>query len=77
MSDSSPHSTSRLVVGEVRHVKSEPADWKVYELRDRYDRRGTPSLIFESEMVVRRVRNYPPDWRSWDDESLLRLSETV
>ena len=31
-------------------------------------------LIFESNHIVRRVREYPEDWRSLDDDALERLS---
>ena len=50
--------------------------WWVYELpATAYDRRATPSLVFESESVIRRVRNYPPDWRRLDEKELARLME--
>ena len=32
------------------------------------------SLIFENEMAVRRVRQYPENWRTLSDEALERLS---
>jgi hypothetical protein len=31
-------------------------------------------LIFENEAVVRRVRVYPSDWRTWPEEELYALS---
>lgn len=39
-----------------------------------YDRRRGLSLIFASDAAVRRVRDFPPDWHSLDDEELLALS---
>ncbi|HKW47797.1 MAG TPA: hypothetical protein VJN70_10140 [Gemmatimonadaceae bacterium] len=48
--------------------------WLVYELPSQYDRRG-PSLVFESENVVRRVRNFPPDWLHVADTDLARVME--
>lgn len=48
--------------------------WLVYELTEQYDRRG-PSLVFESENMVRRVRAYPEDWRRLNDEDLVRVME--
>jgi hypothetical protein len=49
--------------------------WLVYELGPlSYDRRG-PTLIFESEHAVRRVRDYPASWRELDDEALFQRSE--
>lgn len=49
--------------------------WLVYELpAPAYDRRQNPSLIFETDAAVRRVRNYPAEWRALSDEDLLALS---
>lgn len=49
--------------------------WQVYEqaFAD-YDRRTGMSLIFASESAVRRVRDYPADWKELDDVALLALS---
>lgn len=52
--------------------------WLVYELPALpFDRRSTPSLVFESDSSVRRVRNYPADWRTLGDDDLFALSWTV
>lgn len=49
--------------------------WRVYELpTTTLDRRTSPSLVFENEMTVRRVRQYPADWRTLNDEELFALS---
>jgi hypothetical protein len=49
--------------------------WLVYELPPmQFDRRSTPSLVFESEHVMRRVRNFPAEWRTLRDEDLFTLS---
>ena len=39
-----------------------------------YDRRSGSSLIFSSELAVRRVRNYPSDWFTLSDADLAALS---
>ena len=53
-------------------------EWRVYELGPgSYDRRGPNSLIFESDGVVRRVREFPADWRSLSPKALLALSWTA
>lgn len=52
------------------------AMWRVFELVAAYDRRG-PSLVFETEGVMRRVRIYPSDWRTLSDRDLLALSENA
>jgi hypothetical protein len=51
--------------------------WVVVEIRDRfYDRRDSRSLVFLSDGVMRRVRNYPPNWFDLADSDLLILSRT-
>jgi hypothetical protein len=42
-----------------------------------YDRRHGSSLIFSSELAVRRVRNYPSDWFALSDRDLAALSWRV
>jgi hypothetical protein len=42
-----------------------------------YDRRSGTSLIFSSELAVRRVRNYPSDWYTLSDAALVALSWRV
>ena len=39
-----------------------------------YDRRSGASLIFSSELAVRRVRDYPGDWYALSDSELAALS---
>jgi len=42
-----------------------------------YDRRSGSSLIFSSELAVRRVRDYPSDWFTLSDADLAALSWCV
>jgi hypothetical protein len=61
-----------------RHLTVDAVPWLVYEFPAMpFDRRSTPSLIFESETTVRRVRDFPANWRTLSDEELLALSWTV
>ena len=46
-----------------------PAQWK--------EHRAGPSLVFESETAVRRVRDFPADWRKLSDDDLFALSWTI
>jgi len=46
--------------------------WRV-RLVESFDRRRA-DLLFESDSVIRRVRDYPENWLTLDDETLLRLS---
>lgn len=55
------------------------ADGVVWNVREReFSRIGGPpperSLVFESDMVIRRVTRYPKEWRALPDEALERLS---
>lgn len=47
--------------------------WMVYEHTHPFDRRSSPDLVFESDAVVRRVRNYPVGWRELADDALWTL----
>ena len=79
MSDSPEY---RLLVqeryGKARRLIVDYVAWLVYELPPApYDRRCTPSLIFENEYVIRRVRNFPAEWRALTDDELFKLSWAV
>ena len=61
-----------------RRLSAEGEYWLVYELpASPLDRRTSPSLVFESDATVRRVRNYPRSWRELSDEELFALSWSV
>ncbi|HKW50015.1 MAG TPA: hypothetical protein VJN70_21325 [Gemmatimonadaceae bacterium] len=63
---------------EEREIVVDRVRWLVYELPPPdFDRRSSPSLVFESEGTVRRVRNFSADWRTLSDEALFALSWTV
>jgi len=58
-----------------REVAMDGVLWFVYEMpASSLDRRASPSLIFESEETVRRVRVYPENWRELSDVDLFALS---
>ena len=59
---------------EARILFVEGERWIVYEVVSAYDRRGA-SLVFESENVVRRVRDYPANWRELPNAELLLTME--
>jgi hypothetical protein len=53
-------------------------EWRIYERAPAsYDRRGSTTLVFESDGVVRRVRNFPPNWRELPLRDLVALSWTA
>lgn len=67
----SARANGRLVVGD-------GIEWSVYELpAPSYDRRGTSSLVFESADAFRRVRTFPSDWQSLDDDALYAVSRQI
>ena len=53
-------------LGVIWHVREQPFS--------DYDRRHGSSLIFSSELAVRRVRNYPSDWFTLSEVALAGLS---
>ena len=58
-----------------RRITIEGVFWLVYELPPSHlDRRQSPSLVFESETTMRRVRDYPANWRALSDEQVIALS---
>jgi len=61
---------SRVVVD-----RSTNAQWVVFEIRNAsYDRRDGRSLVFSTDGVMRRVRNFPTNWLELPDQDLLELS---
>lgn len=56
-----------------RTFVAEDALWTVRLRPPAYDRRG-PDLVFESEHVIRRVRDFPHDWYDLSDVDLFALS---
>lgn len=76
----SPESYSRLRDAQRtgRQLLIEGALWIVYELpASPFDRRQAVSLVFESESAIRRVRNFPSEWRALGDTALFALSWAV
>ncbi len=51
-------------------------DWRIYEMSRAQvpAPRGDACLVFESQAAIRRVWNYPNDWRSLTTEELAALS---
>lgn len=60
------------------YVDADGTRWQVYEQEfSDYDRRRGASLIFAAESAVRRVRDYPANWRELSDAELTALSWKV
>jgi hypothetical protein len=58
----------------VRIIRTMEGDWRVYERASVYDRRIKPDLVFESDGVIRRVREYPSNWAELSDAALMSVS---
>ena len=78
MADSPEHSSLlQEAQRTARKLYIDGVPWLVYEFPlSAYDRRHGPSLVFESELAVRRVRTYPSAWRQLSDTDLWALSWT-
>lgn len=60
---------------EPRFLWAEGIYWRVREVpAPTFDRRGGTHLVFESDDVMRRLRQFPPDWKGLSDEDLYQLS---
>lgn len=53
----------------VGHFRAGFQLWTVYE-----ELEHGPALVFETDGIARRVRNYPPGWRELSAEELYALS---
>ena len=61
---------------DARRLSVDGVSWLVYGLSSVFDRRG-PSLLFESEFAIRRLRDYPPHWRELTEADLARVMENA
>ena len=55
-----------------RKLHMEGRDWFIFELAATANEAA--SLVFETELMVRRIRTYPANWAALDDASLYALS---
>jgi hypothetical protein len=71
-----PAASSRDTAEIVRHFEdADGVRWRVFEQPfSDYDRRRGLSLIFASDIAVRRVRDYPADWHTLSEDALHALS---
>ena len=76
MSELNDKTTHVAPPGPVRYVHGEGGTlWTVREvIATGYDRRESRSLVFMSDEIMRRVRNYPSDWAQWSEADLYALS---
>jgi hypothetical protein len=61
--------------GSARQLVVDGVLWLVYDLPPLvFDRRNTLWLVFENDDSVRRVRDFPEQWRTLSDKDLFALS---
>lgn len=73
--DIRPSEVVREAQRRARSILVDGVLWLVYELPPTtFDRRHTPSLVFESDGAVRRIRDFPSAWRALGDDDLFALS---
>ncbi|MEX2152049.1 MAG: hypothetical protein WD825_01850 [Gemmatimonadaceae bacterium] len=52
--------------------------WTVQEVpAPAFDRRTGTHLVFDGELVMRRLRFFPADWDTLSDEQLYALTEQI
>jgi hypothetical protein len=69
---------SQAMAARVRHLLADGYRWAVYEVAaPQFDRRGGTHLVFDGELIMRRVRVYPTGWFELPDEELYALSLDV
>ena len=74
-SERDQHDVAQSLAGKVRLLSAEGLRWIVREVpAPQFDRRGGTHLVFDGELVMRRVRVFPPDWFSLPDDLLYALS---
>ena len=60
---------------KVRLLAADGLRWVVREVpAPQFDRRGGTHLVFDGELVMRRVRVFPPNWLDLTDDELYALS---
>ena len=63
---------------KVRTLVAEGLRWIVREVpAPPFDRRGGTHLLFDGELVMRRLRSFPADWYDLSDDELYALSDRI
>jgi hypothetical protein len=72
------HEVARAQSRTVRLLAADGMRWVVREVAaPSFDRRGGTHLVFDGELVMRRVRNFPPDWYLLSDDDLYALTARI
>jgi hypothetical protein len=63
---------------KVRIVNADGLRWTVRELpAPPFDRRGGVHLMFDGELIMRRVRAFPANWYELPDDALYALCDQI
>jgi hypothetical protein len=64
--------------GKIRRISADGVRWVIREVpAPAFDRRGGTHLVFDGEMVMRRLRHFPTDWHELSDDELYELSRRI
>ena len=64
--------------GKVRLLSADGLRWTVREVSaPPFDRRGGTHLVFDGELVMRRLRSFPAEWYDLSDDALYALSDKI
>jgi hypothetical protein len=67
--------TARTPAGGVRGLRAaDGREWIAREIDLGNESEPSRQLVFSCGVVVRHIRNFPPDWFSWSDDDLLDLA---
>lgn len=81
MTETEGHQHQGALPGATKKVRLLSADglrWTVREVpAPPFDRRGGMHLVFDGELVMRRVRSFPTDWYDLSDDDLYALSDRI
>jgi hypothetical protein len=62
----------------VRDLIADGLRWQVREMpAPAFDRRGGSHLMFDGEVIMRRVRVFPANWYDLTDDELYALTERI
>jgi hypothetical protein len=74
-SEQDQREVARAVSRKVRLLAADGLRWVIREVpAPQFDRRGGTHLVFDGELVMRRVRVFPADWYDLSDADLYALS---
>jgi hypothetical protein len=73
--DGHQHWARAVVLAQRSAQDAQGASWIVRELDVPNGGRGTRSLVFETEGLIRRLWTFPEDWEALEDVALLALAD--